>query len=74
MNSPLNPKQHQARAAMMQHNAPLLQNPVKHTETILLTFPGLDAGTVSADEIEAWYAVAMQLHREALAAHDAPGG
>jgi hypothetical protein len=40
---------------------------------ILATFRGPDAPTWDADEIEAWYTVAQQIHDDALPLDDPAG-
>ena len=62
MNPPPNPHDAEARAAMMQHNAPLLQNPPRYD--YYLTWPAHQSGVVTIagqwkrnvdGDVEAWY-------------------
>jgi hypothetical protein len=67
-----NPQADEARAALMEYGRQLLHNPPPVAEpqaeqeqtppAILATFSGPDAPTWDAAEVEAWYAVAQQIH------------
>jgi hypothetical protein len=70
LSGPPNPQAAEARADMMAYGRQLLNNPPpvvepqaeQVTPAVLATFSGPDAPTWDADEVEAWYAVAQQIH------------
>jgi hypothetical protein len=65
-----NPQAAEARADMMAYGRQLLNNPPPVVDpqaeqvppAVIATFSGPDAPTWDAAEIEAWYAVAQQIH------------
>jgi hypothetical protein len=85
LSGPPNPQAAEARADMMAYGRQLLNNPPPVAEqttesvkppAVLATFAGPDAPTWDADEIEAWYAVAQEIHDDTAAGlwRDDPAG
>jgi hypothetical protein len=81
LSGPPNPQAEAARADMMAYGRQLLNNPPQVVEpqaeqtppAVLATFSGPDAPTWDAAEVEAWYAVAQQIHAAGLWRDDPAG-